>query len=144
MQAHTYEGNPLRILIVEDSYETRELFSVLFTAMGYLVKATASPSEAITIAAEFRPDAIFSAIFLGYESGFDLCSRFRQMPETAQSLIVAVTGLVSPKCNCWVHDAEFDKYLIKPVDIDTLLQTLCHLPGYRGHVLPLSAPLAQS
>jgi DNA-binding response OmpR family regulator len=120
----THGEQPFRILLVERSEETRDLFAALFLAMGYEVRTVTTGTEALAWVPVFRPHAVFSAIRLPDQSGFDLCMALRRMPETARALIVAITGFLSPDAAARAVEAGFDRYLVKPVKLDTILATL--------------------
>lgn len=115
---------PFRILLVDRSEETRDLFSVLFIGMGHDIKAVATGFEALAWAPSFRPHVVFTAIHLPDQSGFDLCAALRRLPQTAEALIVAITGYKPPNLFELAHAAGFDHYLIKPAKLETLLETL--------------------
>jgi CheY-like chemotaxis protein len=115
---------PFRILLVDRSEETRDLFASLFTGMGYEVMTLTTGTEALAHAPLFRPHAIFSAIFLPDQSGFDLCAALRRLPATADALIVAITGHRSDDAARLAHTAGFDHYLVKPVKLEAILATV--------------------
>lgn len=127
---------PFRVLLVDRSEETRDLFAALFLGMGYEVRTVTTGTEALAWVPLFRPHAIFSAIFLPDQSGFDLCAALRRMPETADALIVAITGFMSPDSARLAQEAGFDQYLVKPVKLEAILATLHD----RFSKLPLSSP----
>ena len=131
---------PVRVLLVERSEETRDLFAALFTGMGYEVKTFTTGTEALAHAPLFRPHAIFSSIFLPDQSGYDLCAGMRRMPATANALIVAITGHTAPNAAQLAQAAGFDRYLVKPVKLETILETMQAIDGYRGKAMP-DAPL---
>ena len=120
---------PFRILLADRSEETRDLFAALFLSMGYEVKTVTTGTEALAWALLFRPQAIFTAIHLADQSGFDLCAALRRMPQTANALIVAITGHLSPDCARLAREAGFDHYLVKPVKLEAILATLPPLPA---------------
>lgn len=72
----------------------------------------------------FRPHAVFTAILLPDQSGFDLCRLLRKMPDMAGALIVAITGHMGPDAARQAAEAGFDHYLVKPVNLDAILATL--------------------
>jgi CheY-like chemotaxis protein len=125
-----------RVLLVDRSEETRDLFAALFTGMGYVVQTFTTGSEALAHAPLFRPHAVFTAIALPDQSGFDLCAALRRMPATANALIVAITGYLLPDSARRAQAAGFDRYLVKPVPLGTILETLQALDGYAGQPIP--------
>lgn len=118
---------PFRILLADRSEETRDLFAALFLSLGHEVKTVTSGTEALAWAPLFRPHAIFTAIHLPDQSGFDLCAALRRMPETADVLIVAITGHLPRDCAQRARAAGFDHYLVKPVKLEAILATMAPL-----------------
>ena len=115
---------PFRVLLADRNEETRDLFAALFIGMGYEVRTVTTGTEALAWVPLFRPHAIFSAISLPDQSGFDLCVALRRMPETADALIVAITGFMSPDSARLAQEAGFDQYLVKPVKLEAILATM--------------------
>ena len=115
---------PFRVLLVDRSEETRDLFTALLVSLGYDVKAVATGIEALVCAPLFRPQAVVTSIFLPDRSGFDLCTALRAMPEMAGARIVAVTGHTTPDAARLALEAGFDYYLLKPVALETLLAAI--------------------
>lgn len=120
---------PFRVLLVDRSEETRDLFAALFSAMGHEVRAVVTATEALAHVPLFRPDAVFSAIFLPDRSGFDLCAALRRMPATADALIVAITGHTAPDVARLAEAAGFDHYLLKPVKLEAIVEIVQSLGG---------------
>jgi two-component system CheB/CheR fusion protein len=130
---------PLRVLLADRSEETRELFATLFLGLGHEVKTAATGTEALFWSPLFRPHAVFTAIHLPDQSGFELCAALRRMPETAQALIVAITGHKSPDSAALAREAGFDDYLVKPVKLDIILATMGAIAGCKETALPPSS-----
>lgn len=140
MLPNTCGKQALRILLADRSEETRDLFTTLFAGMGHTVQTVTSVAEARRAASSFRPDAVFTAVFLPDGSGFDLCAALRSTPETATALIVAITGYLSPDSARLAQEAGFDDYLVKPVQLDTILATLDALTGGKARIARHAAP----
>jgi CheY-like chemotaxis protein len=120
----THGEQPFRVLLVDRSEETRDIFAALFLNLGYEVRTVATATEALAWAPLFRPHAVFTAIFLPDQSGFDLCTLLRKMPHMATALIVAITGHMAPDAARLAAEVGFDHYLVKPVNLDAILATL--------------------
>lgn len=120
---------PFRVLLADRSEETRDLFGTLLTSMGYEVHSVGTGFEVLAHAPLFRPHAVFTSVFLPDQTGFALCAALRRMPETAQALIVAVTGHLAPDAARRAQEAGFDRYLVKPVQLDAILKTMRLLDG---------------
>jgi CheY-like chemotaxis protein len=121
---------PFRVLLVDRSVETHELFASVLLEMGYETRTVAAGFEALAAVPLFRPHAVVTSIFLPDLSGFELCAALRGMPETAQARIVAITGHITHDSIRQAQEAGFDHYLVKPVNFETILaaiQPLAHL-----------------
>jgi CheY-like chemotaxis protein len=128
-------AQPLRVLVVEDSNDVMELFCTVLATVGYDVKAVRTYDDALAIVPSYAPQVVFTSILIGHHNGFALCSALRQIPETADALIVAITGFGA----AWsgdAHEAGFDHYLVKPVALEKMLETMQDLDGYRGNTVP--------
>lgn len=117
-------AQPLHILIVDRDASTRKLLQTLFFSQGYTVSCAREPFEALNLVKPKVPDAIISSLVFEDMDGFELCRQLRAMPETASKLIVALTGLWSSGIEEAILSAGFDRYLLKPVNIEFLLSLL--------------------
>lgn len=126
----------LRVLVVERNADVQSLFVDVLSARGYSTRGVATGEEALDLAPSFCPDVVFTSIFIFDVCGFGLCSKLRQMPATERALIVAVSGYDALSGRDLARAVGFDKYLVKPVALTELLETMQHLDGYRGNVVP--------
>lgn len=115
---------PFRVLLVDRSEETRDLFATLLVGLDYEVRSVATGLEALSLAPLFLPHAIVTSIFLSDCSGFELCASLRRMPGTAHARIVAITGHVAADTARRAQEAGFDHYLVKPVSFETILAAI--------------------
>jgi two-component system CheB/CheR fusion protein len=121
----TTDGEPpFRVLLVDRSEETRDLFGSLLLSLGYEVRSVSTGSEALALVPLFRPRAVVTSIFLPDRSGFELCRALRSMPETADARIVAITGHITHNSIELAQEAGFDHYLVKPVNFETILAAI--------------------
>jgi CheY-like chemotaxis protein len=115
---------PFRVLLVDRSEETRDLFAALLVGLGYEVRSVATGLEALTLVPSFRPRAVVTSIFLPDRTGFELCRALRSMPETADARIVAITGHITHNSIALAKEAGFDHYLVKPASFETILAAI--------------------
>lgn len=120
---------PYRVLLVDRSKETRDLFTQLLLTLGYDINAVATGIEALICAPMFRPHAVVTSIFLPDRTGFELCKSLRAMPDMAQARIVAMTGHVAPDALRLAREAGFDDYLVKPVGFEAILAAIAPPSG---------------
>jgi two-component system CheB/CheR fusion protein len=109
-----------RVLIVEDNEDIRESSYELLVMEGFEVKAAATGLEALEVAPDFKPTAILLDVGLPDLSGYDVARRFRDMPEFASTLLVAITGYDTPETHVMSAAAGFDHHISKPVSLEDL------------------------
>ncbi len=113
-----------RILLVEDSTDTREALERIFRRRACEVTSAASAEEALGLVNRTPPDIIISDLGLPGMSGIEFMTEVRKHPEWRDVVAVALSGLGRDKDFKAAADAGFNAYLLKPVDIASLDQTL--------------------
>jgi len=113
-----------RILLVEDSDDTREALERIFHRRACEVTSAASAEEALELVKHTPPDIIISDIGLPGISGLEFMVQIRQHPEWQDVIAIALSGLGREKDIQGAEAAGFDAHLLKPVDIAVLDQTL--------------------
>jgi CheY-like chemotaxis protein len=83
---------PGRILIIEDSDETRLLLSLRMKAHGHETAFAADALEAITMARRARPDLILLDLGLPGGSGFLVLERLKSIPSLAGIPVIVVSA----------------------------------------------------
>src|SRR4029078_3099512 len=76
--SHSLDG--LRVLLVDDEPEARQIISTVITRTGAEVKACTSAHEALAKLMEWRPDVILSDIEMPDEDGYSFIGRVRSLP----------------------------------------------------------------
>ena len=127
---------PLRVLLVENDEGFLEVFAAVLSALSYTVYTATTVTEALSVVPTFRPDAIFVLVRFTVGVAVELCAQFRRMPEAAMAVIVAITLYGVSRDDAHMLTA-FDKHLVMPVQLATLLESLDCLEGYKGSVVPL-------
>lgn len=113
----------LRILVVDDDDDARDLLSTVLRHRGATIIATASAREAFEALSRDRPDVLVSDIAMPGEDGFSLIARVRALPELdgGATPAIAVTAFASPTDRRRALAAGFDGWLPKPIDHDALV-----------------------
>ena len=119
----------MRVLIVDDEADTRDLLSLALTSAGAEVKACASASEAMAVIRQLQPDCIVSDIGMPDEDGYMLIKRVRDQQGNEQRDIpaVALTGYAGAEARSRANDAGFQAYLAKPVALGELISIIAQL-----------------
>jgi len=133
-EAARADGQPgARILIVDDNVDAAEVLAMLCQLLGHEVVVEHSSLRALERARTERPDVCLIDIGLPDMDGNLLASRLRGLPQTAQAVLVAVTGYGQEQDRARAHAAGFDHYLVKPVELAAIQQVLQAVtPGRPG------------
>jgi len=123
MQQHSEIAAPTRVLVVDDEIASGVLLTEILTLEGFSVRVARSGNEALTIAKEFLPGIALLDVGLPDMNGFALAKRFRSEADLAGIRLVALSGYAQPEARGFVEGL-FDEYLVKPVDIESLLSLL--------------------
>ncbi|HSE93113.1 MAG TPA: response regulator [Methylomirabilota bacterium] len=115
---------PLRILLVEDSRDTRETLRSLLELAGHEVHEAADGFEAVRVACRVNPQLALIDIGLPGLDGLQVASRIRDTAEGNAVVLVAVTGYGQLTDRRKALAAGFDLHLTKPVEPERLDEVL--------------------
>jgi CheY-like chemotaxis protein len=125
----------LRVLLVEDEEDARELLALTLRVSGANVDAVESVEEALTTLQSSRPDVLLSDIGLPYESGYDLIRQIRAMPsDLSETPAVALTAFATEKDRQLALSAGYQIHLTKPVEAAALVEAIEHAIIGRGQL----------
>ena len=112
------------VLVVDDNKDAAETLQLLLEAIGHDVFVAHSPEDALKLACEASPAVLFLDIGLPGMDGYELARRLRVLPATRCSTLIALTGYGQPNDRQKATDAGFDKFLVKPVMLDDVLNSM--------------------
>jgi PAS domain S-box-containing protein len=113
-----------RILVVDDNEDARMLLADVLATLGHQVRAAPDGPSALAVLEVFKPDVAILDIGLPGMDGYELATRIRAVPEHQQLRLLALTGYGQPQDASKTRHAGFDAHLVKPVDIQRLLEHL--------------------
>lgn len=117
------------VLVIEDHADSREMMRQMLEALGVRVVLAADGQQALSLLDDEDPDLIFCDLLMPWVDGFMFIERLRSHPHWKAKRIVAVTGLGYESDYQKTWEAGFDGHLLKPIEIETLIETLSrHLP----------------
>ncbi len=116
-----------RVLIVDDNADLAEAMSMTLSMCGFQTMTAYSGRGAIKKASTFRPDIILLDIGLPDMSGYELASALRTKDDLSITHFIAISANDPETRPQNVRADLFDNYLVKPVDLDSLVQLLSHL-----------------
>ncbi|HXH81739.1 MAG TPA: ATP-binding protein [Candidatus Tectomicrobia bacterium] len=117
-------ATPLRVLVVEDNRDAREMMRHLLVQRGHAVLDVSDGASALETARQTPLDVGVIDIGLPEVDGYAVARELRAMPAGKRMLLVALTGYGMPEDRHRSREAGFDAHLVKPVDPDTLLAML--------------------
>ena len=116
----------LRVLVVEDEPDTRDVLDMLLRESGAEVVAVDDAEAALRAMQARRPDVLISDIGMPEADGYDLIRRVRRLAAEAggRTPAIALTAFAHGSDHREALRAGYDRYLAKPVDAVTLTQTV--------------------
>lgn len=123
---------PMRILICEDSFTTRELERSIFEAAGYEVEVATDGAMGLKRLKEgLSPDAVVTDVQMPNMTGFELTKAIKADPKLKDIPVVIVTSLERDEEKAVGIQVGADAYITKSVfNQDTLLDTVERLIRY--------------
>ncbi|HEX7334285.1 MAG TPA: ATP-binding protein [Pyrinomonadaceae bacterium] len=131
----SFEGLPslkgLKVLVVDDEPDTRELISEVLKECGSEVITSQSAAEALVALEEHKPDILISDLGMPDEDGYSLISKIRALPEDRGGQIpaAALTAYARAEDRMRVLRSGFQFHLPKPVDSAELVTVVASLAG---------------
>jgi PAS domain S-box-containing protein len=114
----------LKVLVVEDNVDTARTLSLLLQGLGCTTHEVHDGPPVVDTAKSFQPDVILLDIGLPGLDGYQIARLIRQTPELSHVRLIAVTGYGQRQDRERSRDAGFDDHLVKPVQFDSLVETL--------------------
>ena len=121
----------LRVLVVDDNEASAITLAWAIEAHGHETLTCHNGQEAVALVKTFKPDAILLDIGMPVMSGLEACRHIRAAPNGVDHLIIAQTAWGDDEAREETTAAGFDLHLVKPLDIDVLVQ---HLHHYRANM----------
>ena len=123
----------LRILVVDDEADAREVMRFMLERGGAHVRPADSAAPALDALRDEPPDVLISDIGMPIEDGYVMVRRLRAMEESlgCRTPAIALTAYASDEDARRAHTAGFDAHLSKPVDPARLIETAAALAGGR-------------
>jgi two-component system, cell cycle response regulator DivK len=103
------------VLLVEDNFDSREIYRQVLEHAGFRVCAVECGGDAIRVARERRPDIILMDIGLPRVNGWEATRILKADAATRSIPVVAITALTSPEDRRRAARIGFEGFLEKPV-----------------------------
>jgi PAS domain S-box-containing protein len=119
----------LKVLVVDDEADTRELLKVGISQCGAEVTTAASAREALEVIVKDRPEILISDIGMPDEDGYELIKKVRALPAESGGAIpaIALTAYARTEDRMRVLRAGYQMHVPKPVEFAELVAIIASL-----------------
>jgi CheY-like chemotaxis protein len=126
-----YSLDGLRVLLVDDEPEARQIISTVITRTGAEVKTCESAHEALTKVSEWKPDVILSDIAMPEEDGYSFIRQVRSLPHDkgGDTPAAALTAYARDIDRRQALAAGFQMHIAKPIGASQLITMIARLAG---------------
>ncbi|MFZ1866961.1 MAG: ATP-binding protein [Steroidobacteraceae bacterium] len=118
-----------RVLIADDNHDAAVSLSMLLQSLGHDTRVVHDGIEALEEAELFRPEVVLLDLGMPRLDGYETARRIASRPWAAATQIVAVTGWGQETDRQRAREAGFHRHLVKPADLDALLEVMSSAPG---------------
>jgi CheY-like chemotaxis protein/two-component sensor histidine kinase len=121
----------LRVLVVDDELDTRDLIAAVLARGGAEVQTAATSSEALEVLERWVPDVLISDIGMPGEDGYALIKKIRELDAKQPGWIpaLALTAYASIEDRMRALSAGFQMHMSKPLDPGELVAVVASLGG---------------
>lgn len=113
------------VVVVEDEFGHREVLQLLLEAEGYRVRAASNGQAALVLLEEETPALILSDFMMPTMTGGELGCAVRRHAALNQVPFVIMSATDEARVGSVF--ADYDAFLVKPFDIDSLMQLVGRL-----------------
>lgn len=129
LDSHSLDG--LRVLLVDDEAEAREIISTVIERTGAEVTACHCASEALATLLEWKPDVILSDIAMPDEDGYSFIGKVRSLPREkgGDTPAAALTAYARDIDRRQALAAGYQMHIAKPIGASQLVTMVARLAG---------------
>lgn len=126
--------NGVKVLVVDDDFDTRDLISFFLEQLGAEVTQVRSPTEALQALTHFHPHVLLSDIGMPEIDGYTLIRQIRAMPPELGGEIpaIALTAHTEDINQQQALLAGFQTHLTKPINPTNLAVVIAQVAGEQG------------
>jgi PAS domain S-box-containing protein len=113
-----------RILLVDDNVDAANTLAMLLQVNGHTVTVKHDGEDALQHAANEAPKVLLIDIGMPGMDGYTLARKLRDLPQTANAVLIAITGYGQAHDHVLSKAAGFDHHFVKPIDTLALIVIL--------------------
>ena len=122
MELTRADGSPLRVLVVDDEVNIAELISMALRYEGWEVATAFTGSKAVSVAKDFRPDAVVLDMMLPDFDGLEVLRRMRSTDPDVPVVFLTARDAVEDRVAGLT--AGGDDYVTKPFSLEEVVARL--------------------
>jgi len=121
----------LRVLVVDDDLDARNLINTILSGYGSEVKCCESVAEALDVFKKWKPDLLVSDIGMPNEDGYTLIKKLRKSSSKRAREIpaVAITAYATKEDKARTLAAGFQVHVAKPIETEIFLRLVATAVG---------------
>jgi signal transduction histidine kinase/ActR/RegA family two-component response regulator len=127
----TYSLDGLKVLLVDDEPEARQIISTVITRTGAEVRVCQSAHEALAKLSEWKPDVILSDIAMPEQDGYSFIRQVRSLPRDkgGDTPAAALTAYARDIDRRQALAAGYQMHIAKPIGASQLVTMIARLAG---------------
>ncbi|MCF8129691.1 MAG: response regulator [Deltaproteobacteria bacterium] len=114
------EPKKKKVLIVDDDPKIVKMLQRALNGNGYEVDYASDGFESGLKTMKFKPDVVILDLFMPKIDGFEACKRIKEVPETANTKIIAISGFDTEENRQRIFNCGADLFFPKPLDIKNI------------------------
>lgn len=122
----------VRVLIVDDDRDVLDSIDAAFQSEGALTALAMDGAEAVKICLDDPPDLVVLDMMLPKRSGFLTLEKIKGNEDSP--VVIMVTANEGKRHQAYAESLGVDRYMLKPVPLERLLETAIELLKARGPV----------
>lgn len=111
------DGGQLKVLIVEDHPDMRELVRLILESLDYVPIVASHGKEGVEKAISEKPKLILMDIRMPGMDGWEAARALRAHPETKEIPILVTTALIRPGNRAACLEAGCNGYMVRPFNV---------------------------
>lgn len=132
---YAYKSIPMvKILIIDDEEDIRELLSYNLKKEGYSIQTAENGEKGLAQLKDFKPDLVILDVMMPGMDGIEVCDAIRNSPSFQHTLICFLTARNEDYSQIAGLDAGADDYVAKPVRPKVLISRINALLRRKGMI----------
>lgn len=126
----TKQGHPLRglrILVVDDDEDMRDLAATILQQAGARVQTAISALEALAMMERLQPDVLVSDIGMPDIDGYELMRQLKRRPPRHPFVAIALTAYAMPQDQQQALAVGYQRHFAKPIEPEVLVEAIATL-----------------